>query len=114
MTQTVERMLPLYEATFPGDPRPRRAVEGTRGWVEGTVRVGVARAYGASARVAAREAAASGEPRAAAAAHLCAQTASVAHLAGKALGVHHYAAGAVDDVSVLPSPPIPLPGSAQV
>jgi len=38
-----ERVLPLLEDVFPGDDRPRKAIEAARAWARGEIRVSEAR-----------------------------------------------------------------------
>ena len=86
-----ERTLPLFEAHAPGDPRPREAIDGVRGFARGEMRIGPVRALAAAAHAAAR---AVGNPAAVAAARAAGHAAAVAHMAAHARGVA-YAAIAV-------------------
>jgi hypothetical protein len=53
--ECAEHVLPLFEATQPSDPRPRRAVEQARAWVRGEVTMTQARAAAGNANAAAHE-----------------------------------------------------------
>jgi thymidine phosphorylase len=82
-----EHVLDLFESTHPGDPRPRQAIEHTRAWVRGDVRMMQARAAGGHAMGAARDL------RGAAryAAYAAGQAGAVAHVAAHELGAAAYA-----------------------
>lgn len=86
-----ERLLPLFEAHYPEDMRPRQAIEALRAWVRGELRVGQGRAAALAAHAAAR---AAEYPAARFAARAAGQAASVAHMIGHARGVPYYAAKA--------------------
>jgi hypothetical protein len=86
-----ERVLPLFEAPSPADPRPRDAIDGLRAFARGELRIGVVRALAARAHAAAREV---GDPAAVAAARAAGQAASVAHMAAHARGVAYAAMAA--------------------
>ena len=83
-----ERVLPLFEAEAPGDPRPREAIDGLRAFARGELRVGPARALAARAHAAAREVA---SPVATAAARATGHAVATAHMAAHARGVPAYA-----------------------
>jgi Imm-5 like putative immunity protein len=82
-----EHVLVLFESVRPEDPRPRRAVQHARAWVDGEVTMMQARAAGGQAMGAARDL------RGAAryAAYAAGQAAAVAHVAAHELGAAAYA-----------------------
>jgi hypothetical protein len=82
-----EHVLPRYEAVQPSDPRPRRAIEQLRAWVDGEISMTESRAAGGHAMAAARVS--SGAARHAAFA--AGQAAVVAHVAAHELGAAAYA-----------------------
>ena len=83
-----ERVLPLFEAEAPEDPRPRLAIEGVRAFARGEVRIGPARALSVAAHAAAREV--SG-PAATAAARAAGHAVATAHMGSHARGVPAHA-----------------------
>jgi hypothetical protein len=87
-----ERVLALFEASAPDDPRPRRAIEGARSFARGELRIGPARALAADAHAAARE---TSDPAAVAAARAAGHAVATAHMAAHARGAPAYAAVAV-------------------
>lgn len=86
-----EHVLYLFESERPLDVRPRRAIEQTRAWVRGEVRMSESRAAGGHANAAARDL----EGAARHAAFAAAQAALVAHVAAHELGAAAYAIKAV-------------------
>ena len=82
-----EHVLYLFESVQPADPRPRQAIEQTRAWARGEIKMSQARAAGGHANAAAREL--SGAARHAA--YAAAQAALVAHVAAHELGAAAYA-----------------------
>src|SRR4051795_12547368 len=82
-----EHVLPLFESVQPSDPRPRQAIEQTRAWARGELKMSQARAAGGHANAAAREL--SGAARHAA--YAAGQAAVVAHVAAHELGAAAYA-----------------------
>jgi hypothetical protein len=86
-----EHVLGLFQTVRPDDPRPRRAIELTRAWVRGEVRMMEARAAGGHAMGAARDL--RGAPRNAA--YAAGQAGAVAHVAAHELGAAAYAIKAV-------------------
>ncbi len=82
-----ERVLPLFEAAVPDDPRPREALEAVRAWARGELAMMRCRAAGGHAMGAARELV--GAPRHAA--YAAGQAAAVAHVAAHDLGAAAYA-----------------------
>jgi thymidine phosphorylase len=86
-----EHVLGLFETVRPGDPRPRRAIEQTRAWVRGEVRMMEARAAGGHAMGAARDLRGAARN----AAYAAGQAGAVAHVAAHELGAAAYAIKAV-------------------
>ena len=86
-----ERVLHFFESVQPSDPRPRQAIEQTRAWARGEIKMSQARAAAGAANAAAREL--SGAARHAA--HAAGQAAAVAHVAAHELGAAAYAIKAV-------------------
>lgn len=82
-----EHVLRLFESVRPLDPRPRQAIEQTRAWAHGEIKMSQSRAAGGHAMAAAREL--SGAARHAAFA--AGQAAVVAHVAAHELGAAAYA-----------------------
>lgn len=82
-----EHVLHLFEKVLPSDPRSRQAIEQTRAWARGEIKMSQARAAGGHAMAAAREL------RGAAryAAYAAGQAAVVAHVAAHELGAAAYA-----------------------
>src|ERR671928_631522 len=85
--ECAEHVLHLFESARPQDPRPRQAIEHTRAWVRGEVKMMQARAAGGHAMGAARDL------RGAAryAAYAAGQAGAVAHVAAHELGAAAYA-----------------------
>jgi len=86
-----EHVLPLFAASRPDDPRPRRAIERARAWVRGEVTMMQARAAGGHAMGAARDL----HGAARFAAYAAGQAGAVAHVAAHDLGAAAYAIKAV-------------------
>jgi hypothetical protein len=82
-----EHVLPHFASVHPADPRPRQAIEQTRAWAGGEIRMSQARAAAGHANAAAREL--SGAARHAA--YAAGQAAAVAHVAAHELGAAAYA-----------------------
>ena len=82
-----EHVLHLFESVQPSDVRPRQAIEQTRVWARGEIKMSQARAAGGHAMAAAREL--SGAARHAA--YAAGQAAVVAHVAAHELGAAAYA-----------------------
>jgi hypothetical protein len=89
-----ERVLPLFEAVAPDDPRPRAAIEGIRAFGRGELKVGPARALAVAAHAAARSVR---DPAAIAAARAAGHACATAHMAAHARGVPVYASIAAGD-----------------
>jgi hypothetical protein len=90
-TDCAEHVLPAFEAQYPNDDRPRKALEAARGWVRGEVSVGAARTAARAAHAAAR---AADDPAARAAARAAGHAAATAHVAGHARHAAAYAVSA--------------------
>jgi len=89
-----ERVLPLFEAAYPGDDRPRRAIEVCRTWVRtGVFRMAEIRGASLAAHAAAREA--KGNDAAHFAARAAGQAVATAHVPQHAYGGAYYALKAV-------------------
>jgi len=86
-----EHVLDLFESAEPHDPRPRQAIEHTRAWVLGEVRMMEARAAGGHAMGAARNLRGAARD----AAYAAGQAGAVAHVAAHELGAAAYAIKAV-------------------
>ena len=82
-----EHVLQLFESPQPTDPRPRQAIEQTRAWARGEIKMSQSRDSGGHSQAAAREL--SGAARHAAFA--AGQAAAVAHVAAHELGAAAYA-----------------------
>ena len=83
----VEHVLHLFESVQPSDPRPRQAIEQTRAWARGEIKMSQSRDSAGHANAAAREL--SGAARHAA--YAAGQAAAVAHVAAHELGAAAYA-----------------------
>ncbi|WP_227468142.1 putative immunity protein [Microbacterium sp. YJN-G] len=86
-----ERMLPLFLAERPDDPRPREALDAAQAFMRGELSIEDVREKAFACHAAAREA---DDPSALAAARVCGQAAAVAHMAGHARQVPRYTAKA--------------------
>ena len=86
-----EHVLHLFESVQPSDPRPRQAIEQTRAWARGEIKMSQARTAAGGAQAAARDL--SGAARHAA--YAAGQAAAVAHVAAHELGAAAYAIKAV-------------------
>jgi hypothetical protein len=86
-----EHVLHLFEAVQAADPRPRQAIDLTRAWARGEVKMSQARTAAGHAQAAARDL--SGAARHAA--YAAGQAAAVAHVAAHELGAAAYAIKAV-------------------
>lgn len=87
-----EYMLPIYEAAYPADERPRQALQAARDWLAGKHKLPAAKPYILAAHAAAREAEAN--PAAQAAARAVGQASAVIHSPTHSLGMVFYAAAA--------------------
>jgi len=87
-----QRVLPLFEARSPHDPRPRAAIDGLRAFARSELRIGPVRALSAAAHAAAR---AVTDPAAIAAARSAGHAAGTAHMAAHARGAPAYATLAI-------------------
>jgi len=89
-----ERVLPLFEATYPGDDRPRKAIETCRAWVRtGVFTMAEIRGASLGAHAAARDA--KENDAACFAARAAGQAVATAHVPQHAYGVAYYAFKAV-------------------
>jgi hypothetical protein len=86
-----EHVLHLFESVQPADPRPRQAIEQTRAWARGEIKMSQSRDSAGHAQAAARDL--SGPARHAA--YAAGQAAAVAHVAAHELGAAAYAIKAV-------------------
>ena len=86
-----EHVLHFFEAVQPSDPRPRQAIEQTRAWARGEIRMSQTRAAAGHAQAAARELRGAARH----AAFAAGQAAAVAHVAAHELGAAAYAIKAV-------------------
>jgi len=86
-----QHVLHLFEQYRPGDSRPRQAIELTRAWARGEIKVTRAKIAAWAANNAAREAPGAAKE----AAHAAGQAAVVAHVAAHELGAAAYAIRAV-------------------
>ena len=82
-----EHVLHLFESVQPSDPRPHQAIEQTRAWARGEIKMSQTRTAAGAANAAAREL--SGAARHAA--YAAGQAAVVAHVAAHELGAAAYA-----------------------
>ena len=82
-----EHVLHLFELVRPSDPRPRQAIEQSRAWARGEIRMSQARAAAGAANAAARELRGAARH----AAYAAGQAAAVAHVAAHELGAAAYA-----------------------
>ena len=88
-----EHLLPIYEQTFPGDPRPCNALINSRGWLEGHVKYVDAKETNNCAHNAATEAEAS--PAAQAAARAIAHASLTIHVSAHCMGIAFYGTAAI-------------------
>jgi hypothetical protein len=87
-----EHVLPLFEDRYPADERPRKAIETTRAWVRGELKMTDGRPAAFAAHAAAR---AADDPAAKAAARAAGHAFGTAHMADHAQYAAQYAATAV-------------------
>jgi hypothetical protein len=93
-----ERVLPYFEEKYPGDERPRTAIEACREWVRtGVFRMADVRKTSLAAHAAAREV--QEEDAARSAARAAGQALATAHVSAHALAAARYAATAVRDAA---------------
>lgn len=90
-----ERVLSLFEAEYPSDPRPRRAIDGARQWKNGSLSMIEARKLAFAAHAAARQ---SESKAAIAAARSAGHAAATAHVPTHAPHAASYARNAKDAV----------------
>jgi hypothetical protein len=84
---------PVWEKAFPDDGRPRAALQAARDWLEGKIKLPVAKKFILDAHAAAREA--ETNPAAQAAARAIGQAASSVHSATHSLGLPLYGSLAI-------------------
>ncbi|MCL2842268.1 MAG: hypothetical protein FWE28_02210 [Oscillospiraceae bacterium] len=87
------KLLPLYEAAYPTDMRPRNAITAARDWLAGKIKLPEAKARILGCHAAAREA--DGNPVAQGAARAIGQAAATIHAATHCMGLPLYGALAV-------------------
>lgn len=91
---TEQNILPIFERTCPGDARPRMALEASRRWFQGEIKLPqVKRIILDECHAAAREC--EDRPAAQAAARACGQAAACCHAPTHALGIVFYGAAAI-------------------
>lgn len=90
-----QHVLHLFEQAKPGDKRPRQAIELTRAWARGEIKVTQAKIAAWAANNAAKEVIGAAKE----AAHAAGQAAVVAHVAAHELGAAAYAIRAVRAVT---------------
>ena len=88
-----QRLLPIFEAGYPEDMRPRQALNAAREWLDGAIKLPQAKAVILACHAAAREA--QTNPAAQAAARAIGQSASTIHSATHCIGLAAYGALAV-------------------
>ncbi len=88
-----EHVLPYFEKEYPGDNRPRKAIEAARSWVRGETTIGEARTAAIAAHAAARNAR---HPAARAAARASGHAAATAHVASHAPHAADYSVKAAE------------------
>ncbi|PZR94481.1 MAG: hypothetical protein DLM69_12390 [Candidatus Chloroheliales bacterium] len=96
-TDCAEHVLPYFEEMFPGDDRPRKAVEAGRAWVRGEITLSDARAAAFAAHASARDA---DQAAARAAARAAGHAAATAHVVGHATHAAAYAVTAATYAAV--------------
>jgi len=90
----VERVLPLFEKSYPQDDRPRKAIETCRNWVRtGVFKMAEIRGASLAAHAAARQA--KENPAASFAARAAGQAVATAHVPQHAFGGAYYALKAI-------------------
>ncbi|MCG5217877.1 hypothetical protein MBA17_31975 [Streptosporangium sp. KLBMP 9127] len=94
-----EHVLARFEERYPGDDRPRNAVEAGRAWARGEIAVREARTAAFAAHAAAREA---DHGAARAAARATGHAAATAHVATHAVHAATYAASAAASAAAAP------------
>ncbi|PKM40703.1 MAG: hypothetical protein CVV04_05800 [Firmicutes bacterium HGW-Firmicutes-9] len=88
-----EHLLPIYERSFPDDPRPCNALINSRGWLEGHVKYIDAKETNNGTHNAATEAV--GNPAAQAAARAIAHASLTIHVSAHCMGIAFYGAAAI-------------------
>ena len=88
-----KHILPIYEAAYPSDTRPRAALNNAVGWLEGKVKFVDAKQSNYDAHTAATQA--EGNPSAQAAARAAAHAALTIHVPAHCLGIAFYGTAAL-------------------
>ncbi len=88
-----EHILEIFEKSFPGDNRPRRAIAAARDWLDGRIKLPAAKKNILDAHAAARDA--ETKPAAQAAARAVGQSAATVHAPTHSLGLAFYGAAAI-------------------
>ncbi|AEV29554.1 hypothetical protein SpiGrapes_1757 [Sphaerochaeta pleomorpha str. Grapes] len=96
-TACAEHVLPLFEAVYPQDMRPRTALEAGRAWAKGNMSMFEARKAAFASHDAARKAKEEGNLEASEAAKSCSHACSTAHVKDHALPAAAYAIKAAKD-----------------
>jgi len=92
-----EHVLPYFMKEYPGDERPRKAIESGRAWVRGDMALGEVRAAALAAHAAARDA---DNLAARAAARAAGHAAATAHVANHAPHAANYAIAAAEAADI--------------
>jgi hypothetical protein len=93
ISYAAENILPVFEKAFPGDARPRAALNAARNWLAGEIKLPAVKKLILDAHAAAREA--ETNPAAQAAARTCGQAAATIHTPTHSLGLVLYGAAAI-------------------
>jgi len=96
-------LLPIYEGTYPDDPRPRNALSAAQDWLAGRVKLPEAKVHILACHAAARES--EGQPAAQAAARAIGQAASTIHAPTHCAGIALYGALAEAYAALGPNTP---------
>lgn len=88
-----EHILPVYEKAYPDDARPKTALNAARDWLDGKIKLPVAKKIILDCHAAAREA--EPDPAAQAAARAVGQSAATIHTPTHSLGLAFYGAAAI-------------------
>jgi hypothetical protein len=96
-TACAEHVLPLFEALYPQDLRPRTALESGRAWAKGKISMFEARKAAFASHDAARKAKEDGNVDACEAARSCGHACATAHVKDHAIPAAAYAIKAAED-----------------
>lgn len=88
-----ENILPIYENAYPGDDRPRNALNAAKDWMDGKIKLPAVKMLILDTHAAAREA--EDNPAAQAAARTVGQAAAVIHVPTHSLGLAFYGSAAI-------------------